>query len=325
MAKNTTSKVLVPTTEVLPANPADTVVTVDPTSTRPLIIADASVIAENTAKVAKSVGLLAFLQEKGSVAREDMLEAIIRVRQMFPAPEAVRAILGEDTPDLGGQTKDYQNAVGDEVYATARKECYNRLRRDGYSTEVAKLTAAARVEALRKSLTRDMRFKMEEIASGQKNPAVFLLAHGYAYNGQLGKDQILGKGDHLNPETGALVKGAQAALDAPPVEQSDQATSTETADAEIAAAAAAVEESLTNPASRLNFAIGEIRTAAKSKRIADMTSAEGRGHLVNLLSVVSEAILAIGPNLTDKDRNTVAAKLQAMGATALVGMELASK
>lgn len=313
-----------------------------------LIIASEKVRQNAEAKVAHLMADNALHAVRLDKSGETLSAEYLRVRRMFPATDTVISILGEDAPDLAGRTPAYKEAVK-RMNEQARDEMIASFRKEGMTIKGATQSADNELERIRKSTSRSIRLAVEAEAKallkaeGREAAATFILGHGFGFSGEVGKaeDAVvqakswkLAKAEDGTfalalPEGKVIGEDGRSVVDAnpqaEPVEQADQATPSETAEAEIAAAAAAVEETLTNPASRINFAVGEVRTAVTDKRVSDMTSAEGRGHLTNLLSVVSEAILAIGPNLTEKDRKTVASKLQAMGATALVGMELASK
>jgi hypothetical protein len=332
------------TVEVLEA--ADSPAVVEPSLT--LIIATEKVRQNAENKVAHLMADNALHSVRQEKSAETLAAEYVRVRRMFPATDAVQGILGEDAPDLAGRTPAYKDAVK-RMNETARDEMIAAFRKEGMTIKGATASADVELERIRKSTSRSIRLAVEQEAKvllkadGREAAATFILGHGFGYSGEVGKaeDAViqakswkLDKGEDGTvrlalPEGKVIGEDGRSVVDAnqqaEPTEQSDQATPTETAEAEIAAAAEAVNETLTNPLSRLNFAVGEVRTAAQDKRTQDLTSAEGRGCVVNLLAVVSELILSVGPNLTQKDRATVASKLQAMGATALIGMELASK
>jgi hypothetical protein len=332
------------TVEVLDAAPV--LVSAEPTLS--LIIATDKVRQNAEAKVAHLMADNALHAVRLDKSAETLAAEYIRVRRMFPATDTVRSILGEDAPDLNGRTPAYKDAVK-RMNETARDEMIAAFRKEGMTIKGATQSADNELERIRKSTSRSIRLAVEAEAKailkaeGREAAATFILGHGFGFSGEVGKAEdavVQAKSWKLAkqedgsfalalPEGKTIGEDGIAVVDAnpqaEPAEQSDQATPSETAEAEIKAAADAVEETLTNPLSRLNFAVGEVRTAAQDKRTQDLTSAEARGTVVNLLAVVSELILSVGPNLTAKDRQTVASKLQAMGATALIGMELASK
>jgi hypothetical protein len=257
----------------------------------------------------------------------------------------VRAILGDDAPDLRGQTTEYRDAI-EEVYTAARKILASKFRRDGYLGDMATDLADARVESLRKTVSLDYRKHMEQVASLQENPAAFLLAHGFEYNTAVGtkkapqaipaKTSIVLKAEdgtlHVGRTGDVLVPGEESgtwALQSPathvgdatpanePVEQGDQATPTETADATEKALADAIDTSLGNPVERVHFVIANLRTVAGDERWQGLSGGQRVAETKVVLEALGEFLSASVAGLTDKQRSEVLRSFKVMGATFL--------
>jgi hypothetical protein len=231
---------------------------------------------------------------------------------MFPATEKVRAILGEDSPDLIGGTQEYKGAV-ESVYDTARGILTRKLR-PVMGTDTAKAVATAKVESLRKSLSIDIRKEIEVIAGGQKNPALFMLGHGFARSTALSaKSQVIPEGAALVIKDGVgtvQLPKPKKALDGAPDDATDQVNPDETADAKAKAAAKAAHEESTNPAGLINTAMGMVRTATEDKRLGKL-SVSDRMTLARLIGQVCfEALTSIGETLPEAEARTVALMAQ---------------
>jgi len=297
---------------------------------RPVLnIVDDETKAARLDDAAKTIAVLAFLGQKTDVARLDMFNALTATRLMFPAADEVRKLLGDDAPDLRGQTPEY-NAAITEVYAAARKSLVSRLRRDGYLGEMADNLATARIESLRKTVSLDYRKHMELVAAEQDNPAAFLLAHGFEYNTAIGtkkapqaipaKTSVV-----LRAEDGTLIVGTEGdklvQVDDPdnkgskiwkavrptpkaghkttanePKEQGDQVPPTQDADHQEAAV---LGDSLLDPQAIINQAIGMLNRAAgliPGSALAADDMLETRNALrQSLLAATSAAAKALVP------------------------------
>ena len=161
----------------------------------------------------KLVNLLAPTFVSGN-AYTKKVEAVMKEmrahRLMFPAQDSTRAILGDNAPDLIGATKEYQSSWG-RVTAQAIEQATALLVEEGASEKAALANAREEAETFRKSVSRRFRLTMESEARklGEAKGRIFLLAHGFAYNGECGKGQLLHKGSKLvlpagSPEGTAL-------------------------------------------------------------------------------------------------------------------------
>jgi hypothetical protein len=263
---------------------------------------------------AQTEAVVGFLLEKGSVASVEMLNAMTRLRRIFPASEDVRAILGDDACDLLGQTAEYKAAMQD-INGQAHKALVSRLRRDGYIGDVAANIATSRLDTVRKGVSAQYRKYVEGVAlnacdGDQKAAAALLLAHGFRHHtgietkkapqlirpGQVlevvdANDKAAAAAEGVRNVGGALLK----VLNPPPVagtqteanepnEQSDQVKPGETADVEIAQVTGG---KVTDPNVLINEAVGMLRTAAQVLATGrKMTLKQRNAHRENILSAV---------------------------------------
>jgi hypothetical protein len=247
----------------------------EPTLT--LILASDRVRHNVEAKVASLSAEYGVLSAKADRQAETMAGEYLRLRRMFPAIEAVRTILGEDTPDLAGRSPEYKAAIG-RVNEVARDEMVNALRRDGFTVKLAIANADNEMERIRKSVTRYIRIAVEDEAKailraeGRAAAATFILGHGFGFSGEVGKAGsgiITSKGWTLKDGQLQLPEGEKISEDgkgvvkinaqAPPVEQSDQTVPSETADK---VEAERLGDGLLDPQAIVNEAIGMLNRAA---------------------------------------------------------------
>lgn len=262
-------------------------------------------VRENTEnRVAALFAETALHTVRGQKSADALAEANLRLRRMFPAPATVQAILGEDAPDLYGRSPEYRAAV-ERINESARDGLINALRKEGMTIKGATKSATDELESLRKSVSRAIRIQLDaDLKPLGDEGARILLANGFGYNGEVGKNQLLAKGDKL--VDGKVVRAIAPAADAPPVEPADQATATETAEAQATQDAAEMGTTTNNPQGRINLAVGELNTARADKRLFELP-AKDRVALARLIGVAAfEAMLAIGESLTGSDRVQVA-------------------
>lgn len=311
--------------EVVESVPA----TIDPTLT--LIVASETVRNNAISKVAHLIAENGVLSAKADRTFESMAKEYLRLRRMFPATDSVKAVLGEDAPDLAGRTPDYKLALA-KLNDEAESEMVLALRKEGFTIKLATANAEAEMERVRKSITRYVRIAIEGEAKallkaeGREAAARFVLGHGFGYSGEVTSKSYAGV---IEDKTWKLAKqedGSYALalpagkvigsdgrtvtnakpLDAPPVEQSDQATPTETAEAQATQDAAEMGVTTGTPQGRINLAVGELNTARADKRLVELPAKE-RVALARLIGVAAfEAMLAIGESLTGSDRVQVA-------------------
>ena len=339
MRKNTASKntpALPPVTDSLPTKQVPAVVVVgspdDTDTSTTLIVADDAVIAGQAKNVATQIGTLAFQQEKTARVAVEMAQQVLHLRRMFPASEKVRAILGEDAADLIGETDAYQKVVGEELYSAARKVAQTKLRREGYVPDMAETVAKARVDSLRKSISRYVRIAIEGVARDQENPALFLVAHGFSANKEVGKDGILKGGETtLQLDSGEWTvtspindNAAQNTGDV--AEPSDQVKPGETAEAVAASHASELagdaEPTLSNPKERVHLVVGELRTVASDKRWGTISGGERLVESKVVLLALSEFLTATVAGMTDKQRDDLVRTVKGMAAEFIVANQV---
>jgi hypothetical protein len=280
-----------------------------------LIVASEQVRRNRANKVAGLMARNGALSASADRTFDQLAEESINLRCMFPAVDAVKAVLGEDAPDLAGRSNEYRTAVA-AMNELARDEMIKALRADGFTVKAATGVADQELERIRKSVTRSIRIAVETeakaimAASGRNEAARFVLGHGFGYSGEVTSKSYAGvieekswklvDGQLALPEGKVIGEDGRSVVavnqQAEPAEQSDQATPGETADK---AEAQLLGDDLLDPQAIINQAIGMLNRAAGLVAGSDLGKPENlevRNTLrAALLSATSAAAKALVP------------------------------
>lgn len=296
---------LPPVTESLPTVAVPTVEVITDLSvmdkTPSLRIVSDAVKAKNADKLSGLVSK-ALVTGKGYTDSVEAAAKELRAfRLMFPAAPETQKVLGENAPDLAGQTPAYRAAWG-KVLSEAADLAVESLVAEGVSQKAAELAVQAERETFRKSVSRRYRLNVEAEAR-KLGPlgARFLLAHGFERNGECGPKQILTKGAKLIlPEVpeGETLNIADvivqlptiAPATTPPVESSDQTPPTQTADA---VEGERMGDEVLNPFALINEAVGMLN------RSASLLKAEGATSTKRERDAARKALLAAVQSVAD--------------------------
>lgn len=292
---------------------------------RPIVLhVDEEVRLQILTEAAQAEAVVAFLGQKGSVAALEMMNSMAKLRQLFPAAEKRKSLLGPDACDLYGETDPYKKAMG-EVNNGARKHLVSRLKRDGYLGDMAERMADDLLKRVRSSASLAFRRYVEEVAlttceGDEKAAAALLLAHGFEHHTGIETKkaaQLIRPGQTVEVAEDTTAEGVRSvngvALKvlnpAPkagdkteanePETQSDQTTPNQTADAEIAEI---TDGKVTDPNVLINEAVGMLRTAAKLLANGrKMTLSQRNTHRKNIQSAVRTLVGELeGPMDADK-------------------------
>lgn len=289
------------------------------TSTVSLLVVDAETqltIAHETAEAIAEVG---YLSSRNSRARQLMFDAVIKLRRTFPATPQIRAILGDDAADLRGQTPEYTSAVS-KVYDEAREIVLRKLKRE-IGADSARKVAKAEIDTLRGNISNDIRRELESSAKATKDPALFMLGHGFERNSAMGKNQAIPEGAKLELTTGedGVVTGASVVLPKPlaaPKPDAGGTPPTETGEQLITALAKELGTQTSNPKGNVNVGVGALRSILATDpkgKVTGLTPGAlaldpaDRVNLAKLISQVAfETITALGESLPETERFSVA-------------------
>lgn len=172
------------------------------------IIASAAIVAKSATVLAEDLVGIGFHVEAGQRAETALWEDMAKFRRFFPAAPEVRNLLGEDAPDLYGQTPEYKAAWG-KVLDDARTALAARYVEEwGMNPIAAEKQAKDHVEKYRKANSVRYRNSLEASVRAEiSNPVErcwFMLAHGFNYQSNVSGDMCIPvKGAHL--KDGAVV------------------------------------------------------------------------------------------------------------------------
>jgi len=273
-----------PAPEVLPAKQEGTTVVSQapglPTLT--FIVASDTVRRNVVSKAAHLVAEAGTANAVGERKNEQACQEYLRLRRMHPAVESIRAILGDDTPDLAGKSDAYK-ADKAALEEQARDEMINKLRKEGFTIKLATAQADAEMERIRKSVTRFIRIAVEDEAKairdsqGREAAVKFVLANGFGYSGEVtnksyagiveSKEWKLDKDGNVTlpegltfSENGRDVVKAVQQLE--PAEQSSNVPTAETLQAELLQLAQEQASALTSVVGNLTASVEGIDRAA---------------------------------------------------------------
>jgi hypothetical protein len=133
-----------------------------------------------------------------------------RYRRMFRASSTVRALLGDDAPDLYGKSSEFL-AAKKAINEAARGQIAQALMDDGVSAKAAMSEATLALDVIRKSVSREYRILVDSEFRKSLPAAraeLELLAHGFKRNSQV-PNNLIGENSELaptakSPETLAL-------------------------------------------------------------------------------------------------------------------------